>query len=174
MRIGGDVDDSCRRARPQAVQEQQREEKVREMVHGEDVLDAVDGDLPRQLEHPGVVDEDVQRPVTREKARRQIADRLLRREIGDEHLGGSAGFTNLARERVAARGIASDEKYLCSQPRELERRHAADAGGRPRDEAGFAVQGPVGHGGPLWRPRCYFPTSFNSSTQNVLPALPMC
>ena len=77
MDVGGDVHDAGRAARGEPAEEEMRQEERREVIDGEDGLDAVGGLGVAQVHHAGIVHEHVQRGVRRTERLGQSANRLL-------------------------------------------------------------------------------------------------
>src|SRR5882724_6174336 len=112
-----------------------REQKISEMIDREDGLDPVDRGFSRELEDSRIVEEHVERPLAGEEVPGEIADRLLRRKVGDHYLAAAAAriLADLAREGFAPLTIPTHEHEVRPESPECERRRAADAGRRTGD-----------------------------------------
>ena len=149
--VGGDRDHAGGGALLQPLDEQAGEQERGQVVHGEGVLETVDGDPPGVPVAPDVVDQHVD-------PRQSVSDLVsqapylgLGGQIRDEgqHLA-AVGAPDVPRGGVGARGVAAGDGDACAHRGQSEGGRLADAAGAAGDEDGAA-----GHGVLHYEARAY-------------------
>ena len=111
MDVGGDVHDAGGAAVREPAEQEMGQQEGRQVVDGEDGLDAVDGHGVAEIHHARVVHEHMQPGIRGEQRLGQAADRLLRREVRHEERDAvvAAPGPDLGDQRVATGAVTADE-----------------------------------------------------------------
>ena len=128
MGVGGGRHDA---AAGETIAQQVGEQKRREVIQREGLLEALGGHLARGEQRPGVVREHVDLPVAPAHLLGERAHLGHQHQVGDVLVDrrAAAGRAGLHRDRLHALGVATDERELGAVAGELDRGGAADAAG---------------------------------------------